>query len=167
MSSKSCFTAAFATVLVVAAVGCDSDPTDPGTDPITIAGDYAYTYQFTSADHEVTCTGSGVVHFQEQAGSTYVGETEEDGIVECTGFEVPVSSPSGVVEVMAEVSNDAIAIQFPLLENQPCDGTGTIENDPAQSLEGDATCTVDPAALELEGDPIELTGPWQAERIGG
>lgn len=167
MSWKSNATAAFAATLIASAIGCDSDTVSPRPDPISIAGVYNYTFEFTNGEEgEISCEGQGVITITQQSPSTFIGETGEGGLVTCSGSELPISVPSDVVAVTGEIDDTDLTLHF-LLEAEPfCDASSTVEDDPVTRLSGTATCLVDPAVLGLSGDPVELSGSWLANRTG-
>lgn len=171
MSWKSHFTATFATVLVAAGAGCDSDPTSPGSEPISIAGVYDYTFDVSNGEEgedEVACQGQGVITVVQQSDFAFTAQTAADGFVECTGFGIEIPEQSGVVNLAGEIDDREVTFQFPLLEDSElCDASGEILGDPVTGMSGTATCMLDPEVFGREGAPIELIGPWNADRTGG
>lgn len=168
MSWKSNVTAAFAAGLVAAVIGCDSDAASPDPDPISVAGVYNYTFDFTNGEEgEISCEGEGGITITQQPDSTFSGETADGGLVNCSGSELPISVPSGVVAVTGEISDTDLTLRFHHLGDELCDASGMVEGNPVTGISGTATCLVDPAVLGLSGDPVELTGSWRGDRTGG
>ncbi|MGH7468517.1 MAG: hypothetical protein ACRENP_11205 [Longimicrobiales bacterium] len=150
IKSRSTGSGLLLTLLIMAACGDSSGP-----EPVSIRGNYTYTFGLNNAGLGVSCQGTGQMSIAQQ-GSQFTGQG--NGQVLCTGPTGQIPSSGAIQITGGQIDDRQVSFQFPLL-GAACNATGNAAGTPVNNLAGTAACSV-----AVSGLTIQLNGNWQASR---